>query len=428
VRPKPGAKRPAPARAKRNPQRPVGARRKTSAGRPQPAVEAAAAANGSPVAGPVPKGGICVLGMHRSGTSLVARVINLLGVDLGSEEGLLEAAPDNPTGYWESEEILALNDEILATFGGRWDSLPVLPEDWHTSQEVAPLRRRARELLRERFGERKLWGWKDPRNSITLPFWQDIVRGMHYVICVRNPVDVADSLDARGDSRSGREQVEDWLRHTALALHYTASRPRIVVHFDAFFDEPTLQVERLARFVGRPKSLGDPKLKQQVLDFIDPELVHGRTSAVMMLDDERVSAEAGALYVGIRLASEVDALRKVGRDHAPESWAAVNRMAEHLLARFEDGHRREARIGQLEKRLTDIEAEIKKRGRRVQELGRMVEERNRRLAEHGASAAAPKVSQTAKGRSASGGKAKGASGASGPGRTSKQRARRTAKS
>jgi hypothetical protein len=374
--------RAAPARSQRKASRPA---TKGNNARPAAAATPAAGsgtkANGAAAAGPVPRGGVCVLGMHRSGTSLIARVINLLGVDLGSEEGLLPPGPDNPSGYWESAEILEINDAILETFGGRWDKLPALPEDWLASPSLIPLRKRAREILRERFGDIELWGWKDPRNCVTLPFWQELVRGMRYVVCIRNPVDVAESLSARGDGRSGREHVEDWLRHTALALHHTASRPRVVVHFEEFFDQPEEQAERLSRFVGRRKAIDEPGVTEAIRDFVEPEQVHGRTSPVVMLEDDRVPPEAAALYVAIRLASEVDILRRIGRDSAPETWAAVNRLAEHLVQRLDEGHRRETRIGELEKRLGDIEAEIKKRGRRVQELARVVEDRNRKLAE-----------------------------------------------
>src|SRR5262245_57953734 len=56
---------------------------------------------------------ICVLGMHRSGTSVAARLMNLLGIDLGVEEHLLGPQPDNPKGFWEYQPILALNEELL---------------------------------------------------------------------------------------------------------------------------------------------------------------------------------------------------------------------------------------------------------------------------------------------------------------------------
>src|SRR5258706_8380174 len=68
---------------------------------------------------------ICVLGMHRSGTSLLARILNLLGVDLGPAEVLTtEPIAHNPKGYWEHHEITAISDAILKRYGGSWDEPP----------------------------------------------------------------------------------------------------------------------------------------------------------------------------------------------------------------------------------------------------------------------------------------------------------------
>ena len=77
---------------------------------------------------------ICVLGMHRSGTSLLARILNLIGVDLGPDEVLTtEPVADNPKGYWEHHEITAISDAILKRHGGSWDEPPLLPPGWETA-------------------------------------------------------------------------------------------------------------------------------------------------------------------------------------------------------------------------------------------------------------------------------------------------------
>src|SRR6516162_4141212 len=94
---------------------------------------------------------VCVLGMHRSGTSLVARLMNLLGIDLGAEEHLLGPQPDNPKGFWEYEPILDLNGEILGRLGGNWHEPPPLPRGWETAAEFADLRQRARDLVARSF-------------------------------------------------------------------------------------------------------------------------------------------------------------------------------------------------------------------------------------------------------------------------------------
>ena len=73
---------------------------------------------------------ICVTGMHRSGTSLVTRILNLLGVYLGEPEELLPAAADNRAGFWERTDIVTLNDDVLAAAGGAAIEPPVLATGW----------------------------------------------------------------------------------------------------------------------------------------------------------------------------------------------------------------------------------------------------------------------------------------------------------
>ena len=90
---------------------------------------------------------ICVLGMHRSGTSVATRVLNLLGVFLGAGDNLLSAGPDNPKGFWEYQPIVDLNVEILERLGGKWHEPPAFPAGWETAAEFADLRKKARALV-----------------------------------------------------------------------------------------------------------------------------------------------------------------------------------------------------------------------------------------------------------------------------------------
>ena len=61
---------------------------------------------------------ILVAGMHRSGTSLLTRVLDISGCDLPAT--LVEAHPTNDLGHWEPRKIVFLNDEILASAGSSW--------------------------------------------------------------------------------------------------------------------------------------------------------------------------------------------------------------------------------------------------------------------------------------------------------------------
>src|SRR6266404_7841922 len=110
---------------------------------------------------------VCILGMHRSGTSLLARILNLTGVDLGPDELLAEPTADNPKGFWEHREIVSINNAILQRHGGSWDEPPLLPPGWETSAAIDDLRHHAQQLIQDQFAEVQLWGWKDPRSCLT---------------------------------------------------------------------------------------------------------------------------------------------------------------------------------------------------------------------------------------------------------------------
>src|SRR5438309_5043020 len=100
---------------------------------------------------------LCITGMHRSGTSMVARLLNVCGLGLGPEDELLPAAFDNPRGFWENVHFVRLNDALLRAWGGPWDRPP--PGAGTTPDE---LRSRALGLVGRLAGPGP-WGWKDPR-------------------------------------------------------------------------------------------------------------------------------------------------------------------------------------------------------------------------------------------------------------------------
>src|SRR5258708_5137788 len=135
--------------------------------------------------------------MHRSGTSLTAAIVAALGVDFGPADGLMSPHPaHNPAGYYEQEEVTRLNDELLETYHGEWSRpprmLPGLGRGWF----LGHLRDRAETFVRTLYADAR-WGFKDPRFSLTLPFWSAIVGDMDCLICIRDPREVAASLLTR---------------------------------------------------------------------------------------------------------------------------------------------------------------------------------------------------------------------------------------
>ena len=234
-----------------------------------------------------------MLGMSRSGTSLTTRLLNLLGMYLGPREDLLLGDPTNADGHWENKPILRFNEWLLRSQGGSWWMPPDAPPGWERSDALARERCAARRFLEATFGGYQLWGWKDPRNCLTLPFWQHLLPGMRYVICLRNPIDVAASL---GHSLDTAEAIfERWLIFVTASLDRTAGHPRLIVSYEDYFEDWRLPVTRLARFVGRTSSEGPPD-GGSIEMAIKEKLRHHRTSTKTLFEDSRVPPEVRSLY------------------------------------------------------------------------------------------------------------------------------------
>ena len=113
---------------------------------------------------------IVVLGMHRSGTSVLTRGLQGLGVHLGDD--FVDTQPDNPTGYWENKGIVDLNERLLDVFGLNWESISLIHDAQWKGSEVQALRTEAAAYLQTHFLRHPLWGFKDPRTIRLLPFWR----------------------------------------------------------------------------------------------------------------------------------------------------------------------------------------------------------------------------------------------------------------
>jgi hypothetical protein len=245
---------------------------------------------------------VCTLGMHRSGTSLVSRVLNVLGLYLGPKEHLMRPSADNPTGHWESRPIKEINDEILSILGGTWSEPPPLPEGWERSPKLAGSRRRAREVIEADFSGSELWGFKDPRNSLTLPFWQRILDPMRYVICLRNPLDAAASARARKDDTVSFERgIQLWLTYVRGALAATAGHPRHFVFYEDLMADPKPTVRELARFIGREKSSGaKADIRSAISVAVTEGLWHHRTAVPDVVDASGLPFHVKAFYLALR--------------------------------------------------------------------------------------------------------------------------------
>lgn len=311
---------------------------------------------------------VCVVGMHRSGTSMVTRLLRDCGLFLGGEEELAGPAVDNPEGFWEHLDFVALNEEVLARFGGTWDRPPALPEGWEFDPRVEPLLARAGELV-ARFGGRRHWGWKDPRSSLTIPFWRRVVPSLKVVVCVRNPLEVAHSLFVRGDS-TGASQFRLWLHYYREILAAAPPSSRVVTHYQSYFEDARAELRRVSDWLGLGVS---DEAAGRACEHVSGALRHHHATAEALgaagAGEEvvglylRLCDEAGPVYrrlaerEGRPAASE--ATPPTPRHATPEAYALQLMRLDNQLARGEERLRLlEGQYASLEARLHEVRASL----------------------------------------------------------------------
>ncbi|KTG16292.1 MULTISPECIES: sulfotransferase [unclassified Guyparkeria] len=169
---------------------------------------------------------VIFVGMHRSGTSLVGRLLEELGLFVGK-------------GKDENNEAIffqALNSWLLAQCGSRWDNPGQIGELWQHEQAMELIEDYVRFMMaspraidflgvrgyllnRSIMNHRHPWGWKDPRNTFTLPLWLRLFPRAKVVCIERHGVDVAQSLvtreahsEVRARGKYRRYKYLTWIR------------------------------------------------------------------------------------------------------------------------------------------------------------------------------------------------------------------------
>jgi hypothetical protein len=171
--------------------------------------------------------------MHRSGTSAVSRVLSLLGVTLPANP--MPPGPDNPLGFWESEAVTRLNDEILAAGGSSWADWSRFETTRVPDQIVQSFQPRMEAVLREEYADAAVFVLKDPRLSRVLPFWlpafTELGISPTVLITLRHPAAVARSLSVR-NGFTAEFSLLLWLRHLLDAERSTRGMTRHFIRYD----------------------------------------------------------------------------------------------------------------------------------------------------------------------------------------------------
>lgn len=323
---------------------------------------------------------IVVLGMHRSGTSAITKSLELLGVNLG--DNLYPASFDNPKGFWEDQECIAINEQLLNHLGSGHDRLNLAWDAISADSKISQLRLTAIHLIARKLSiSGGIWGFKDPRMCRLLGFWKDVFLSLDcevsFVIAVRNPVSVAISLAARNDIAAEKAYFL-WLQHVLPTLNFMMGTRRIVVDYDELMANPYSQIIRMSNRLGLScPDANSPAVKNFENIFLQNELRHSNYSEADLALDSRASTLVARLYTLLhRLAtdqvsledSKTQAIIRVINERlkiALPAFDYINFVEDLRTELLQDARKQDARIEILNQQLAKRDEQVGRLGQNV---------------------------------------------------------------
>jgi len=247
---------------------------------------------------------IIILGVDRSGTSLVGNIVHHWGAYGGDSTFLSEGDDYNPRGYWEHEDLDPFIQYLLQDVGVQfWHPSFV---DMITKMSADPLYQNAGLSLISKMEQgRRVWFWKEPSLSYLLPFWKKIWGSATYLITVRNPYDSAVSwqkyLTPKGEEGKVQLVAANLLRWQAIMLsileHTQDCYNKRFIVYEELINDPRKQCQRLVDFLSieyQEERIDDDRLEAMVA-AVDSNLWRNR-SAIPFDDLELATEHQKALY------------------------------------------------------------------------------------------------------------------------------------
>jgi len=281
---------------------------------------------------PTAKNPVTVLGMHRSGTSAMARLVQELGLNLGTN--LLGATEGNIYGHFEDAAFIRFHDALIARFYPQrapfCEWLPLAPaEITYTDADRAEAK-----AIWEAHVASGSTAWKDPRTSLFLDLWLETIPDAKAIVCLRHPYQVHHSLLRRGEPFLHVDYtaaIAGWTVYNQRIIQVVGKLPRdrfVVVDVEAAFREPRELAEALALFLGLPFS-------SKAYEAISTDVFHfGDYSGEALDDFETFLPAAGAAYWQLR---QLDLLHPV-EPSTPQGNSPAIQSEEARLIEFEETH------------------------------------------------------------------------------------------
>lgn len=227
---------------------------------------------------------IIVLGMHRSGTSTVARLLNMMGAYFAPPEVVMLPTEDNEKGYWERLDAFHLHEEMLRDLGMGWDRVSRFDTRRLDEPEfVAKYRPRIQKILLDLDAHRP-WFIKDPRLNLFLPFWQPLLEVPVCVYVHRSPIQIAQSLNKR-DGFPLHLGLALWEQYSLLGLMCSRKMPRLLIAYHELITQPVETTRHLYALLTelQVQGLRLPSARE-IEAFIEPCLYHQKGNESLQND------------------------------------------------------------------------------------------------------------------------------------------------
>lgn len=217
---------------------------------------------------------IFILGMHRSGTSALTRVFNIMG--MGVPKTLMSANEFNQTGYWESLKVVEQNDAIFEQLDRPWyDPKPI---DLNTLSDIekGKIIQNIDRIISDEFSGDTIV-IKDPRISRLFPLWAECLekRGVKpiCIIALRHPLEVAKSLSKR-DGFMLTYSLELWRSYMLEAEFHTRGFKRGLVRYEGLLSNFRREIEALEQVLGLVGLFDVEKHEAAIENYLDAGMQH----------------------------------------------------------------------------------------------------------------------------------------------------------
>jgi hypothetical protein len=227
----------------------------------------------------------------------MTRTLSLLGAAL--PKNLMKTQSDNPSGFWESESIQILNDEILQALDSEWDDVFAFRPRQYLSNFDRFYLGRAGELLEQEFGGSHLIVIKDPRVSVIAAFWDRVLReagyATSYVVMVRNPLEVAASLRDR-NAFPREKSLLLWTSYMLALERDTREQERVFVSYDELIGDWRAVRRRIEESMAVPFPRDTAAAANDIDRFLNRSFRHHDANGDALLSSPDIPDHVKTLY------------------------------------------------------------------------------------------------------------------------------------